>query len=148
MGWTTERFGFDSTQGLFFTALSSAELWGPPGLLVTGYRGIFPRGKMIGRGDHETDHSLLCRAGVKNESAVPSLHRSRWPRGLRSLQHWDRGFESHSRHECLCEFILCLCCSLCRLRPCVGLITRLRSPTVCAKKNTKLKKRPRPNKGL
>jgi hypothetical protein len=29
---------------------------------------------------------------------------------LRQLQHWDRGFESHSRHECLFAFILCLCC--------------------------------------
>jgi hypothetical protein len=29
---------------------------------------------------------------------------------LRSLEHWDRGFESHSRHGCLSLFILCLCC--------------------------------------
>jgi hypothetical protein len=28
---------------------------------------------------------------------------------LRSLEHWDRGFESHSRHGCLFAFILCLC---------------------------------------
>jgi hypothetical protein len=27
-------------------------------------------------------------------------------RALRSLEHWDRGFESHSRHGCLCAFIL------------------------------------------
>jgi hypothetical protein len=27
----------------------------------------------------------------------------------RSLEHWDRGFESHSRHGCLFVFILCLC---------------------------------------
>jgi hypothetical protein len=26
------------------------------------------------------------------------------------LEHWDRGFESHSRRGCLCSFILCLCC--------------------------------------
>jgi hypothetical protein len=25
---------------------------------------------------------------------------------LRSLKHWNRGFESHSRHTCLCAFIL------------------------------------------
>jgi hypothetical protein len=25
---------------------------------------------------------------------------------LRPLEHWDRGFESHSRHGCLCAFIL------------------------------------------
>jgi hypothetical protein len=27
---------------------------------------------------------------------------------LRPLEHWDRGFESHSRHGCLYAFILCL----------------------------------------
>jgi hypothetical protein len=27
---------------------------------------------------------------------------------LRSLERWDRGFESHSRHGCLCAFILCV----------------------------------------
>jgi hypothetical protein len=25
---------------------------------------------------------------------------------LRPIELWDRGFESHSRHECLCVFIL------------------------------------------
>jgi hypothetical protein len=25
---------------------------------------------------------------------------------LRSLERWDRGFDSHSRHECLCALIL------------------------------------------
>jgi hypothetical protein len=30
---------------------------------------------------------------------------------LRSLKHWDRGFEYHSRHEYLCvRLYLCLCC--------------------------------------
>jgi hypothetical protein len=33
---------------------------------------------------------------------------------LRSLGRWDRGFGSHSRHGCLCAFILCLCRSVCR----------------------------------
>jgi hypothetical protein len=33
---------------------------------------------------------------------------------LRPLKHWDRGFESHSRHGCLCTFILYLCCPLSR----------------------------------
>jgi hypothetical protein len=28
---------------------------------------------------------------------------------LRPLEHWGRGFESHSRHGCLFVFILCLC---------------------------------------
>jgi hypothetical protein len=30
-------------------------------------------------------------------------------KSLRPLEHWNLGFESHSRHECLCAFILCLC---------------------------------------
>jgi hypothetical protein len=46
---------------------------------------------------------------------------------LRSLERWDRGFESHSRHGCLCAFILCLNCPVCRQRPCDGLITRPRA---------------------
>jgi hypothetical protein len=33
---------------------------------------------------------------------------------LPPLEHWDRGFESHSSHGCLCTFILYLCCSVCR----------------------------------
>jgi hypothetical protein len=45
-----------------------------------------------------------------------------------SHERWDRGFKSHSRHGCLCAFILCLLCSVCRQRPCGGLIPRLRSP--------------------
>jgi hypothetical protein len=32
---------------------------------------------------------------------------------LRPLEHWDRGFESHSRHGCLCAFTLRLY-SVCR----------------------------------
>jgi hypothetical protein len=34
--------------------------------------------------------------------------RSQWPRGLRPLERWDRGFESHSMHGCLYAFILCV----------------------------------------
>jgi hypothetical protein len=33
---------------------------------------------------------------------------------LRPLKHWGREFESHWRHGCLCVFILCLCCPVCR----------------------------------
>jgi hypothetical protein len=52
-------------------------------------------------------------------SLYSQLGRSQWSRGLnmnclRSLQRWDRGFESHSRHGCLSAFILCLCCPVCR----------------------------------
>jgi hypothetical protein len=31
---------------------------------------------------------------------------------MNRLRPLDRGFESHSRHGCLCAFILCLCCSV------------------------------------
>jgi hypothetical protein len=66
---------------------------------------------------------------------------------LRSLERWDRGFDSHSSHRCLCAFILCLCCSVCRQRPCYGLIPRPRSPTNWYGIK-KLKKRPKSNKRL
>jgi hypothetical protein len=33
----------------------------------------------------------------------------------------------------LCAFILCLCCSVCRKRPCDGLIPHPRSPADCVK---------------
>jgi hypothetical protein len=41
--------------------------------------------------------------------------RSQWPRGLkhenfRPLKHWDRGFESLSKHGSMSAFLLCLCC--------------------------------------
>jgi hypothetical protein len=65
---------------------------------------------------------------------------------LRSLERWDRGFESHSKHECLCEFILCSCCSVCRQRPCDGLISSPRSPTDCVQIK-KLKKAAKIHKG-
>jgi hypothetical protein len=31
-----------------------------------------------------------------------------------SLERWDSVFESHSKHGCLCTFILSLCCHVCR----------------------------------
>jgi hypothetical protein len=33
---------------------------------------------------------------------------------LSSLERWDRTFKSHLTHGCLCAFVLCLCCSVCR----------------------------------
>jgi hypothetical protein len=54
---------------------------------------------------------------------------------LCSLGRWDRGFESHLRHGCfvcVCVYSL-LCCPVFRQRPCDGLITHPRSPTVCEK---------------
>jgi hypothetical protein len=50
---------------------------------------------------------------------------------FRSLERWDRRLESHSRDGCLCVFILCLCCYVCRYRPCDELIPRPSSPTDC-----------------
>jgi hypothetical protein len=54
--------------------------------------------------------AILSETAV--EKIQDSLHfRQCYPR---LLEHWDRGFESPSRHGCLCAFILCLCCSVCR----------------------------------
>jgi hypothetical protein len=39
---------------------------------------------------------------------------------LRSLERWDRGFESNLRHGCLCMRLLCVCVVLC---VCSGLAT-------------------------
>jgi hypothetical protein len=48
------------------------------------------------------------------------MDRSQWPRGLRHevsfrpLERWDRGFESHSRYECLyCVRLFYVCVVLC-----------------------------------
>jgi hypothetical protein len=42
-------------------------------------------------------------------TACFSCSQTQWPRRLRSLEHWDLGFESHLRHGWLSTFILCLC---------------------------------------
>jgi hypothetical protein len=67
---------------------------------------------------------------------------------LRPLEHWKFGFESHSRHGCLCVSLFCVYVVLCVGR---GLSTGWSSvqgvlPPVYM--NKKLKTRPRPNKGL
>jgi hypothetical protein len=49
----------------------------------------------------------------------------------RLLEHWNRVFEYHLRHGCLCAFVLCFCYSVCRQRPCDKLILRPRSQTDC-----------------
>jgi hypothetical protein len=47
------------------------------------------------------------------EGSIQVKSRLQWQRGLRH-EPWDCGFESHSRYGCLCVFILCLCCPVCR----------------------------------
>jgi hypothetical protein len=57
-------------------------------------------------------------------SAMPVNHSGRAVSGmnrLRPLEHWDRGFESHSRHGCVyCVRLFCVCVVLCVGR---GLVT-------------------------
>jgi hypothetical protein len=53
-------------------------------------------------------------------------------KSLCSLGRWYPGFESHSRYGCL-GVCMRLCCPVFRQRPCNGLITRPRSPTICEK---------------
>jgi hypothetical protein len=60
----------------------------------------------------EPEVSLPNKLDAKIFSGSRNLYgRSQWPRGLRHelsspAQHWNRGFESHLRHGCLCAFIL------------------------------------------
>jgi hypothetical protein len=68
---------------------------------------------------------------------------------LPSLGRWDRGFESHSRHGCLCLRLFCVCVVLCVGS---GLATGLSLiqgvlPSVKKKMITELKNRPGPSKG-
>jgi hypothetical protein len=59
----------------------------------------------------------ICRGLSPGSKAPGADHSDRAVLGmnrLRPFEHWDRGFESHSRIGCLCAFILCLCCSVYR----------------------------------
>jgi hypothetical protein len=50
-------------------------------------------------------------ADILNQDICTGDHNGRAVQGmnfLRSLERWDRGFESHSRRRCLFVFILCL----------------------------------------
>jgi hypothetical protein len=83
-----------------------------------------------------------------------NIYRSQWPCGLThelsSLIGKQRSWVRILLKAWIsvCAFILCLCCPVYRKRPCDWLITRPRSPTVCVKKITILKKRPGCKKGL
>jgi hypothetical protein len=65
----------------------------------------------------DTVSRVICHyiVPLHNNITFPLLIcRSQWPRGLRLLKHWDRGFESHSRHGCLYYVLLfCDCVVLC-----------------------------------
>jgi hypothetical protein len=65
-----------------------------------------------------------------------------YPPCFRPLQHWDCGFESHLK-DCLCVRLFCVGSGHAASWSLVQ-----RSPTVCVKNITKLKKRPWPSKGL
>jgi hypothetical protein len=66
---------------------------------------------------------------------------------LRPLEHWDRRFESCSRHGCVSMF-LCVCVLLCVGRSLgAGLIPRPGSPTKCLKGSIS-KENPTPEKGI
>jgi hypothetical protein len=66
---------------IILDVLGSKSIWAAA--VLTGGAGSF-------RGFHQTLHeSIKC---------------------FRSHECRNRGFESHSRHGCLCAFILCFCC--------------------------------------
>jgi hypothetical protein len=50
---------------------------------------------------------------------------------IRPLEQWCRGFESYSRHNCLCAFILYLCCHVCVSSGLARTEPRPRIPTDC-----------------
>jgi hypothetical protein len=67
---------------------------------------------------------------------IKADHSGRAVKGMncfRSLERWNRGFESHSRHGCLycVRLFRVFWCCVYRYRPCNGLIPRSRSPTDC-----------------
>jgi hypothetical protein len=70
-----------------------------------------------------------------------------WIVFVRSLERWDRGFKSHSKHGCLCGFILCLCCPVY-----VAVLRRAdhssKETYRLCKNDDETEKKPGPNKGL
>jgi hypothetical protein len=64
---------------------------------------------------------------------------------LRSLGHWDRGFESHSRHGCLYVLSFCVCVVLCVGSSHATGWSLIQGAQLTVYRITKLKKRPGPN---
>jgi hypothetical protein len=70
--------------------------------------------------DRKGDYTVIFGDCIQTVQAIFGLisrlgtdHSGRAVQGkmcLHPLEHWDRVFESHSRHGCLSAFILCLCC--------------------------------------
>jgi hypothetical protein len=64
-------------------------------------------------------NNIKCSVWTRVPLTTPKKKesRSQWPRGLRhelrSLERWDREFESHSRYGCLCVRLFCVCVVLC-----------------------------------
>jgi hypothetical protein len=70
---------------------------------------------------------------------------------LRSLERWDREFESYSRHGCLCVRLFCVCVVLCvgsGLWTGLSLVQGVPPSVQKKKEKRKLKKTPGPNKWL
>lgn len=77
--WSTDESCFDSRQeleiSLFFLKCPHL-VWGPHSLLITGYRGLFPRGKTSGAGLF-TDFRLLPLLGMSG-AVTPLPHLPSW----------------------------------------------------------------------
>jgi hypothetical protein len=71
----------------FYSPQLPDRLWGPPGLLPNGYRGLFSPD--ANRQEREADHSPPCSAKVKKVGAIPPLpHMSSWHRA-QLIKHRD-----------------------------------------------------------
>jgi hypothetical protein len=72
--------------------------------------------------------------------AVWSMNCVRW------LERWDRGFESHSRHGCLCLRLICVCVVLYVGSDLAAGWSPVQGVLPAVYRIKKLKTRPRPNK--
>jgi hypothetical protein len=60
-----------------------------------------------------SNHHTIWNSLIRDAPISVAARSKAWT-VLPRLKRWGRGFESDSRHGCLCPFILCLCCSVCR----------------------------------